>query len=85
MDAAVHIYHAVKGILPFAIFFLAVVVVVPYWVIYKKAGFAPWLSFLMVVPVVNVVVLYFVAFSSWQRRPNVYSAPASYTPLGPTN
>jgi hypothetical protein len=84
MDAAtLHLIHVAMGILPFAIFFFAGVMIVPYWVIFKKAGFTPWLAFLMVVPLVNLVVLYVVAFSDWQRMPDVYAAPASYTPLGP--
>ncbi len=39
--------------------------IVPYWQILKKAGFAPALSLLMVVPMVNVILLYYVAFSQW--------------------
>jgi hypothetical protein len=40
-------------------------VILPFWHIYKKAGFSPWLSILMLVPLVNVVLLYFLAFARW--------------------
>lgn len=40
--------------------------VVPYWMIFKKAGFAPALSLLTVIPGVQLVVLCFVAFSDWK-------------------
>jgi hypothetical protein len=40
-------------------------VILPFWQIYKKAGFSPLLAFLMVVPGVNVVLLYILAFSRW--------------------
>jgi hypothetical protein len=52
----------------FLIFFLgfALVVVIPYWQILKKAGFAPALSLLIVVPLVNLILLYYVAFSDWK-------------------
>jgi hypothetical protein len=33
------------------------VTVAPYWVIFRKAGFSPWLSLLILIPLVNLVVL----------------------------
>lgn len=53
-------------------FFLApitLVVLPPFWVIFKKAGFQPILSVLMMVPLVNLVLLYYVAFSEWKAGP----------------
>jgi hypothetical protein len=41
----------------------------PFWVIFKKAGFQPILSVLMMVPLVNLILLYFVAFSEWKSGP----------------
>lgn len=43
----------------------AALVVVPFWKIYSKAGFSKWLSLLMIFPLINLIVLYVVAFSSW--------------------
>ena len=48
---------------------LTVIVVVPYWMIFKKAGFTPALSLLMIVPVVHFVVLYVLAFAEWKVIP----------------
>jgi len=51
------------------LFFLVVLLPVslaPYWVIFKKAGFSPWLTLLMWIPVISLVVLYFVVFSQWR-------------------
>ena len=45
---------------------ITVIVLPPFWVIFKKAGFQPILSVLMMVPVVNLVLLYVVAFSEWK-------------------
>lgn len=55
-------------LLVLAILFVPVTVVVlpPFWVIFKKAGFQPILSVLMMVPLVNLVMLYVVAFSQWK-------------------
>jgi len=44
------------------------VVIVPYWRIFAKAGFSGWLSLLMMVPLVNLIVLYVIAFSEWKPR-----------------
>ena len=42
----------------------------PFWNIFAKAGFSPWLALLMLVPLVNLVVLYVVAFSRWPALPD---------------
>jgi len=44
---------------------IALVILVPYWKIFKKAGFAPALSLLMFVPLVNIIMLFFLAFAEW--------------------
>jgi len=41
----------------------------PFREIFKKAGFPPILSVLMLVPLVNLILLYFVAFSEWKPGP----------------
>lgn len=42
----------------------------PFWKIFAKAGFSPWLALLILVPVVNLVVLYIAAFSPWPALPD---------------
>jgi len=44
---------------------LAAVVLFPVWLIIKRIGFSPWLSLLMLVPLVNIATLYFIAFATW--------------------
>ena len=56
-------------IVAFLIAPITVIVVPPFWVIFKKAGFQPILSVLMMVPLVNLAMLYFVAFSHWKNDP----------------
>ncbi len=52
-------------------------VLIPHWFIFKKAGFSPWLSLLMFVPMINIFMLYFLAFAKWNVVPAsmVYPAP----------
>ena len=44
---------------------VSILVIIPFWRIFKKAGFHPALSILTVIPIVNLVVIYYVAFSEW--------------------
>ena len=50
---------------PFMMLIFAAVIVIPFWYIFTKAGHSGWLSLLMAVPFVNIMMLYFLAFSSW--------------------
>ncbi len=47
-----------------------VIIVAPFWRISTKAGYSGWLSLLILIPLANVLFLYFLAFSNWpsQRR-----------------
>lgn len=58
-------------IMPFVALFFIVLLLIPYWMIWKKAGFSPWLSILMIVPVVNFIMLYVLAFAEWKVVPAV--------------
>ncbi len=57
--------------IPIALFalLLALIVIAPYWKIFHKAGFPRVLGLLMIVPLVNLIVLYVVAFSQWKVVP----------------
>ena len=63
----VTVIRIVAGLLAF--FVVLPIFVIPYWKIFSKAGFAGALSLLMIVPVVNLIVLYVVAFSEWKMKP----------------
>lgn len=44
---------------------ITIVLVVPYWKIFSKAGFSGWLSLTLLIPFVNLLVPYYLAFSKW--------------------
>lgn len=44
---------------------IGVVIALPNWKIFSKAGFSGWWSLLMVVPVVNILLEYYLAFAEW--------------------
>jgi uncharacterized membrane protein YhaH (DUF805 family) len=44
---------------------IGLAVVLPSWRIFTKAGFSGWLALLMLVPLVNIAVEYYVAFTDW--------------------
>jgi hypothetical protein len=49
---------------------VAAIIVIPFWKIFEKAGFPPAFSLLMLIPIVNLIAIYFVAFASWPNRPS---------------
>jgi len=44
---------------------LGLILVIPFWQLFSKAGYSGWWSLLMLVPIVNILTLYVFAFSSW--------------------
>ncbi len=52
--------------------------IIPFWFIFKKAGFSPWLCLLLVLPLVNIVMLYVLAFTDWKVVP--VAQPPTYIP-----
>ena len=60
----------------------ALIVIIPFWRIFSKAGYSGWLSLLMVIPLVNLIMLYFLAFADWpilRRRESDINLPPSQT------
>lgn len=73
------IHAMMAAMIPFILFGMVIVwaiVIVPFWQIFKKAGMTPALSLLMILPLVNLVMLYVLAFSRW----NVIPAGPEYPP-----
>ena len=44
---------------------MLVVTVLPFWFICVKAGFPGWYSFAMLIPILNIVLPFFLAFAEW--------------------
>ncbi len=54
------------GLLEFAIALVcAAIIIIPFWKIFSKAGYNGTLSILMVIPIVGIVLLFYLAFSRW--------------------
>lgn len=43
----------------------ALLTVIPFWKIYSKAGFPGPLALLMLVPIANIVLPFYIAFAQW--------------------
>ena len=43
-------------------------VILPYWKIFSKAGFSGWLSLTLIVPILNIIMLFYLAFAEWPVR-----------------
>ncbi len=65
-DAMSHISAAeIILMVTVVVIFVIVFQVIPYWWIFRKAGFHPALSLLTLIPIVNIAVIYFLAFTEW--------------------
>jgi hypothetical protein len=53
------------GLGPLHLLILAAVIIVPFWQLFSKAGYSGWFSLLMVLPLINLIALYVLAFSDW--------------------
>ncbi len=79
------IQHMMLGMMPFigvAVIFGWAIIIIPFWQIFKKAGMGGALSLLMIIPLVNIIMVYVLAFSRWKVVP----APeygAGYPPAYP--
>jgi len=51
------------GILMLIIY--AAVIVVPFFQLWKRTGHSGWISLLMLIPLVNLIMLYVLAFKRW--------------------
>jgi uncharacterized protein (DUF983 family) len=49
---------------------MGIIIIFPFWFIFPKAGFSKWLSLLMIVPIVNIIMIYILAFSQWSGKRN---------------
>ena len=50
---------------PIHMVILGLILITPFWPLFSKAGYSGWWSLLMIVPLVNLITLYVLAFSSW--------------------
>jgi hypothetical protein len=46
---------------------LSLLQLVAFWKILGRMGFPPWLAIMASIPVINLVLLYYVALSPWPR------------------
>jgi hypothetical protein len=44
---------------------VAAIAIVPFWRICKRVGHSPWLGLLIVVPLANLIFIYYLAFAEW--------------------
>ncbi len=63
---------------------IAVVALLPWFFIYKKAGYHPAMGCLMFLPLVNVVMLYVLAFSEWPMERKMHNQQIPPAQIPPT-
>jgi hypothetical protein len=43
----------------------SIIAIIPFWRICDRVGLSPWLSLLLLVPLANIIFVYYVAFADW--------------------
>ena len=56
---------------------MAAIAVIPFWRICTRVGHSPWLSLLILIPMVNLIFLYILAFGEWPELRGTSQPPAS--------
>lgn len=49
----------------FGLIIVGLIIVLPFWKIFTKAGFPGPLAILMIVPFANIIMIFFLAFAEW--------------------
>jgi hypothetical protein len=44
---------------------MGLIIVVPFWKIFQKAGFNGALALLMLIPFINIIMVFYLAFAEW--------------------
>jgi hypothetical protein len=55
----------------------AIIGIIPFWRICTRVGYSPWLSLLIAIPLINIIFIYFLAFSDWPSQKATVSGGAS--------
>jgi len=81
-------YHGFYGYYGFHGLWLigSIIAIIPFWRICERAGLSPWLSLLLLIPLVNILFVYYVAFTEWPaQRGSTGGTPPGFgpTPTGP--
>ena len=57
-------HHGMFGFWGFG-WVLAIIAIIPFWRICTRVGLSPWLSLLLIIPLVNLIFIYYLAFTDW--------------------
>lgn len=47
------------------IMIIGILIVLPNWKIFSRAGFSGWWSLLMILPIINILLEYYLAYAEW--------------------
>ena len=73
-------YH---GFLGYGFFWpiAAIIAIIPFWRICDRVGLSPWLSLLLLIPLANIIFIYYVAFAEWpSQRGSAGGMPPGFGP-----
>lgn len=62
----------------------AVLAVLPFWIIIRRTGLPGPLSLCLLVPVLNLIILYYIAFAKWPALQGKQKGLSPYDPIHPS-
>ncbi len=62
LTAALGTFSLIAGLIGLAFF---VLFIIAYWKIFSKAGYSGALSLLLLIPIANIIIILYLAFSKW--------------------
>jgi hypothetical protein len=74
-------YHGLYGLQGLFWPIAVAIAIIPFWRICDRVGLSPWLSLLLLIPLANIVFIYYLAFADWPgRRDGTAGAPPGFGP-----
>ncbi len=55
---------------PLVLVIYVAIIIIPFWKIWTRTGHSGWMSLLMLVPLLNIIMLYVLAFKNWPAVPD---------------
>jgi len=56
-------------LLTLALFLTCIIIIIPFWKIFERSGHSGWWSLTQIVPVLNIFILFFLAYAKWPAMP----------------
>ena len=61
--------QVLADLLTLGLFLMCIFIIIPFWKIFERSGHSGWWSLTQIVPVLNIFILFFLAYAKWPAMP----------------